>query len=684
MGDSTRVQGRKAGVGIREKILGGFAVVLLLLVGLAGLALYGFSRVSEQVVASGETMRAVTSVREIDRLVQDMDRTVREYSVTGNGALIAVVQETQDRLSKAVAAAEVRFEEEGRLASESDGAKAALEEIQSLLTAYFAAFDKVTKSKAEARRLVAEEFFPGGEDITKRLESASGAAMASDPKATALAGRLLQRFQTIRLLGERAVGSARYDEAADDAVQEWVKRLESVRSAFEKRAAESITGVVALSQDIKNYVDLFAQIEALAKETTETMDGDMQTARESIMAALDGLAGRSTEIQFARQGQAVTFVGRMQDIQLVVAAIGVVFGVFVAWLIGGSVSRGIGRMTEAMLALAGGTREVDIPFIDRRDELGAMAGALGVFKHTAEEAERLAAEDRTRAEQREAARQRVDREISTFDSRMAGSLGQVTEASSTLREVADQISHSVDSTNRLVGQATETSEAELENVQSVSAAAEELAASISEITRQVELSTEVTAQAVDDAGHASDEMEKLRDAAGRIGEITTVITGIAEQTNLLALNATIEAARAGEAGKGFAVVAGEVKSLATETARATEDIAKQVGAIQATTEQAVSAIAAISELVRKIDSFVSGIASAVTEQSATTSEIARNVSGATEGAKSVVAAMTQVRNASAETLRVADRLMSTSSALSDGDQAIRQDMARFMDSIRVA
>ncbi|WP_413205485.1 methyl-accepting chemotaxis protein [Rhodospirillum sp. A1_3_36] len=684
MGDSTKVEGRKAGVGIREKIFGGFAVVLSLLVGLAGVGLYGFSQVSEQVVASGKTMRAVTSVREIDRLVQDIDRTVREYSVTGDDALIAVIGETHDRLSKAVAAAEARAEEEARLAPESAGAKDALTEIQSLLTAYFAAFDKVTKGKAETRRLVTEEFFPDGEDITKRLESASGAAMASDSNATALAGRLLQRFQTVRLLGERAVGSTRYDEAAEGAVQTWLKRLESGRSAFEKRATESIVGVAALSQDIKAYVDLFRRIEALSKETTETMDGDMQTARQSIMAALDGLAGRSTETQFARQGKVVTFVGRMQDIQLVVAAIGVIFGVLVAWGIGGSVSRGIGRMTEAMLALARGAREVEIPFAQRRDELGAMAGALEVFKRTAEEAERLAVEDRARAEQREAVRQRVDREISTFDSRMTGSLGHLTEASSTLRDVADQINLSVDSTNRLVGQATATSEMELDNVQSVAAAAEELAASINEITRQVEMSTEVTAQAVNDAGHASDEMEKLRDAAGRIGEITSVITGIAEQTNLLALNATIEAARAGEAGKGFAVVAGEVKSLATETARATEDIAQQVGAIQATTEQAVSAIAAILDLVRKIDSFVSGIASAVTEQSATTSDIARNVSGATEGAKSVVAAMTQVRSAAAETLRVAERLMSTSSALSDGDQAIRQDMAQFMDSIRVA
>ncbi|WP_040621176.1 methyl-accepting chemotaxis protein [Rhodovulum sp. PH10] len=328
---------------------------------------------------------------------------------------------------------------------------------------------------------------------------------------------------------------------------------------------------------------------------------------------------------------------------------------------------------------------VTVPSLERGDEVGAMARAVEVFKENAIARKALEAEQRD-AEANAAARRKADmnRLADRFESAVGGIIGEVQAAASALEETAHALTRTVDTTQKLAGTVATASDEASTNVQAVAAATNEMTASIGEIGRQVQTSSHIARDAVRQAETTDARVTTLARAATRIGDVVKLITAIAEQTNLLALNATIEAARAGEAGKGFAVVAQEVKALATQTSKATEEIATQISEMQAATTESATAIHEITGTIGHIAEIAAAIAAAVEEQGAATSEISRNIQQASHGTAGVAASITEVNRGAAETGTASAEVSSNATRLADESTRLRQEVESFLATVRAA
>ena len=341
-------------------------------------------------------------------------------------------------------------------------------------------------------------------------------------------------------------------------------------------------------------------------------------------------------------------------------------------------------MTSAMTRLAGGDHGVEIPAVDKKDEIGLMARAVLVFKENMIKAKELAAKEAEELKARMARAKRVEALTDRFDADVSMVLKTVASASTELQTTATSMSGTAEETSRQATAVAAATEQAATNVQTVASATEELSSSVGEISRQVAQSAKIAQKAVDEATQTNATIQGLSEVADKIGDVVQLINDIASQTNLLALNATIEAARAGDAGKGFAVVASEVKSLANQTAKATEEIGAQIAAIQSSSNQAVSAIKGIGATIVEISDITTSIASAVEEQSAATQDIARNVQQAAAGTSEVSANIVGVTQAAGETGAAAQQVLSASGELSQQSETLRGQVETFLSAIKAA
>ena len=341
-------------------------------------------------------------------------------------------------------------------------------------------------------------------------------------------------------------------------------------------------------------------------------------------------------------------------------------------------------LTTRMSDLAAGDMAGDIPGASRSDEIGAMAGAVQVFKNNMIKAERLAAEKQGENDVKMRRVQMLDELTRAFETKVSELVGGLSSASATMEKTAQSMTSTAASTNSQAAVVAAASQQTSANVRTVASATEELASSIAEIGRQVAQSTEIASRAVENARRTGDTARTLAEGAQKIGDVVTLIQSIAEQTNLLALNATIEAARAGDAGRGFAVVASEVKSLAGQTAKATTEISEQIAAIQTASDQTVSAIRGVADVISEIDQIGTAIASAIEQQGSATQEISRNVLEAARGTQEVNSNITGVQRAADDTGTAASQVMGAAEQLSAQSRDLAGQVNRFLAEVRAA
>ena len=360
------------------------------------------------------------------------------------------------------------------------------------------------------------------------------------------------------------------------------------------------------------------------------------------------------------------------------ASIGVVVAVMQ------QVIRPLVRLTAVTLRLADRELEVDIPGEARKDEIGAMAKALQIFKG-ALIAKKLADEAAARDAEAQIERgRRVDAITRNFEATIGEIVNTVSSAATELEASAGTLTATAERSERLTTAVAAASDEASANVQSVASATEELTSSVSEISRRVQDSARMATDAVEQARLTNERVGTLSEAAKRIGDVVELISTIAGQTNLLALNATIEAARAGESGRGFAVVASEVKALAQQTAKATEEIHLQISGVQAATEESVGAIRAIGETIGKLAEISSAIAAAVEEQGAATQEIARNVQQAAHGTQQVSGNIADVQHGATETGSASNQVLSSAQSLADDSNRLKLEVRKFLEAVRAA
>jgi methyl-accepting chemotaxis protein len=475
---------------------------------------------------------------------------------------------------------------------------------------------------------------------------------------------LLDRFNAAANHLEKSLGALGNDKSASalhQPVEELLQDGRGNKSIFALRGAEldaAAAGEAALAANHR----LAGTLEDAVSQLVAHSESAARTAATTTNAAIER--------------------GRVLLISVAVASllIALVIGAF---YIGRSVARRLGDLRNSMAEIAGGNFDAAIP-AGGHDEIAEMASALIVFRDTgraAKEAEAAAAGERRQMEEQRRTEllslaDAFEATVKSVVDTVSGAAGEMQQAAASLAKTAD---HSSRQASVVAAASTEASA----DVQTVATAAEELSSSTAEIARQVSESAEVAARAVAETERTNATVKGLAEAAHRIKDVVSLINDIASQTNLLALNATIEAARAGEAGKGFAVVASEVKALATQTAKATDDIAAQVGAIQGATREAVDAIAEISKTIGRISEIATAVASSVEEQNATTREIARNVQHAAEGTQSVSANIAGVTEAVGETGNAANIVLGSAAELAGQARKLSDEVERFLGGVRM-
>jgi len=668
------VNNRKTGT----KIATGFAVVLLILAVSSILVYFAFGRSADALKDYSKLVANSAVFRDIGQQVAQYQGHVREYVFSNDEATAALARKEGDALHGLIARGLTMVTNPERHQLVEDAAKQA--------DLYASTFEHAHAMNLEQIKLQAEVLEVAGHRLTDGFTALLAVAVKTE-NADLIA--LVAQGRMLSLLGRLDVSErlGTHNETAAKSAEEHFTALEQVLAqiSIANKDNGAQTAIKNQTELLDRYKTAFRRAAGLDADQMALMNGAMT----QIGSALSEDSNKAKESNLADQAAAETLAltatarGKTQVMWLGLA--GLAIGAVLASLIGRGISQPVVRMCASMRALAAGDKTVEIPGVGRMDEIGEMADAVQVFKSNLIEADRRGEEIEQHKAAAEAERKaEILRLASTFEVGVSGVVNSVASQANEMQSAAQAMTHTAEQATRRATAVAASVEQASVNVQTVASSAEELSTSVLEIGRQVEQSSKIAAEAVTQAEKTSATVEGLARSAGRIGEVVRLIETIAGQTNLLALNATIEAARAGDAGKGFAVVASEVKSLANQTAKATEDIRAQIGDMRGATEQTVEAIRSIGETIRHISEIATAIASAVEEQGAATREIANNVQQAAQGTQDIATNIEHVSTAASDTGAAATQVLGAAAALSKQSEALRRDVSTFLATVRAA
>jgi methyl-accepting chemotaxis protein/CHASE3 domain sensor protein len=661
---------------VGTKITAASAGILVFLVLIGGIGVAALSEAGSAVDTYRRLGQQTNELGRIQALMLEMRQKATRFLLTGDPEVGTTVRRTAEEAAQTIDKARTLFIDPALLQTADHMAQ----EIAQYQEAFAATMD----FQAQRSKAISEL-----DEIGPRLESAldgimDSAGAAGDTEAAYLAGMALRHMLSARISATRynvdgspALASQTRSQFTD-AASRGGAMMAKLTDMDRRKMAMSYTAMLRV------YTSGFNAVVKATTERDRLVNEVLIPVGDSIAKEAEQLTVASVDAQKSLGMATGAFIDKARGGMMIASLVAVVLGLATALLIGRGLSRPVVAMTDRMTRLAGGDRSVDIPGLERADEIGGMAKALQVFKDSLIESDRLTEAQRADHEAQRSRGERIDRLTQEFDRLVLAALGRVSAAATQLQATAQTMSATAEQTTRQADAVANASHEATGNVETVAAATEELTASIAEIGRQVTESTRIAGQAVTAAEKTDGTVRGLVDAAQRIGEVVQLITDIASQTNLLALNATIEAARAGEAGKGFAVVASEVKSLANQTAKATEEIGSQIAGIQEISRQAAGAIAEIGRVIAEINHISTTIAAAVEEQGAATKEISRNVQQAARGTQQVSGNIAGVSEAATSTGNASREVLTAADGLNHEATDLRGFVSRFLADMRAA